>query len=79
MVSSEVIMSDNVTGASEVAQRVKVLTAKPDDLRLVRGTHMTEENQFPFSDLHMHTHTHTHRTSLSEAVLLLPYPNICFS
>lgn len=61
MVSSEVIMSDNVTGASEVAQWVKVIAAKPGDLSLVRRTHMMEENQFPFSDLHMHTHAHTHK------------------
>lgn len=53
----------------QMTQQVKSLVAKPDNLKLIPGTHMVEENQLPqvSSDLHIRTvahtcvHTHAHR------------------
>lgn len=47
--------------ASEMAQQVKTLATKPDDMSLFPQTHMVEgDNQLPtvFSPLCMHMYTH---------------------
>lgn len=41
--------------ATEMAQWVRVLFAKPKELSSISGTHIVEENQLP--DLQMSTHT----------------------
>jgi hypothetical protein len=57
--------------AEEMAQQIKALVAKPDDLSLITGTHKKEEENwlpqsFPLHTCSMahactHTHTHTHK------------------
>lgn len=65
--------------SSKMAQSVKALSAKPDDLNSVFGIHMVEgKNQSPKlpSDLYMapwyvHTHRHTHIHTTGNELLKL--------
>lgn len=40
-----------------MAQQVKALVAKPDDLSVTPRVHITEGELTPTSDIHPHTHT----------------------
>lgn len=69
----------NCAGASEMAQRVKSLATKPNDLNLVPGTHMVEgENRlsssvswFPYVHAMWNVHTliNTHKIKYNKNLL----------
>lgn len=63
-IKDEPPLSSALSGAGEMAQQVKVLAAKSDnlDLSFISGTHMVEEltpESCPLTSTHVLWHTHT--------------------